>query len=141
MRSTNGISPYVFPGLIKTFEKLAANRIKAMNPEEIDREVCNSFGINTDELRTKTRKKDISEPRQICIALRILALGQTESKAGQFYLRDHSTSHHAKINFLNHYEIYRDFKEMIDVILRNIGIEPQWFQNKMIDEGHIKKHC
>ncbi len=68
-----------------------------MTENQIETLVCDMFGITTDQLQIKTRKRAIVVPRQICMMLLMDKLNYSSKGAASVYsLKNHATALHAK---------------------------------------------
>jgi len=112
MKNISGVSPYSFPGIV----------FIEMNPYRIDEIVCNAYGLTLELLRARTRKRVIAEPRAICMALRSIITGESLSKIGKYFMKDHATVIHARRMFLVHYEVEPDYRAKVQGILKALNI-------------------
>ena len=77
-------------------ELVPENVAKALTIHDIQRAVCDQFHIKPDELRSRTRQKDIVYPRQIAMYIARELTGLSLPKIGkEFGGRDHTTVLHA----------------------------------------------
>ena len=77
-------------------ELVPENVAKALTVHDIQRAVCDQFHIKPDDLRSKSRQKDIVYPRQIAMFLTRELTGISLPKIGkEFGGRDHTTVMHA----------------------------------------------
>ncbi len=77
-------------------ELVPENVAKALTVHDIQRAVCDQFHVKPDDLRSKSRQKDIVYPRQIAMYLTRELTGISLPKIGkEFGGRDHTTVMHA----------------------------------------------
>ena len=77
-------------------ELVPENIAKALTVHDIQRAVCDQFHVKPDDLRSKSRQKDIVYPRQIAMYLTRELTGISLPKIGkEFGGRDHTTVMHA----------------------------------------------
>lgn len=83
---------YVFPGLEKRFQK----KIIVGNVDHIINTVCELYDVSCDEIKTKSRKREFTLPRQISIYFLRIKTGMPLKKIGKLFGdRDHSTVIHS----------------------------------------------
>ena len=89
-------NPYMYVGIVVAMDKCSRPR---MNYERtisrISESVAEYFGITTDAMRTRTRKREFAEPRQIAIYL----MHQNKvilREIGDYFRRDHTTCIHSE---------------------------------------------
>jgi len=72
-------NPWILPGLMT-----------------IDDAVSHTWGITVSELKERTRRREVVEPRQVAMWWRIRNTRDSLSRIGSYYGRDHCTVLHAK---------------------------------------------
>ncbi len=77
-------------------ELVPENIAKALTIHDIQRAVCDQFHIKTDDLRSRSRQRDVVYPRQIAMYIARELTGLSLPKIGkEFGGRDHTTVMHA----------------------------------------------
>lgn len=76
--------------------------------------VCNEFGVNKDELFTKTRKREIVDARNVCMAIMRDYTPASFQRIGEYFFRDHATVLFATKSVQNHYQTEKEFRDRYD---------------------------
>lgn len=104
-------------------DKLFKKVHRELSVEHISQTVCDYFGIEHDDLQSKTRKREIVQARQIAMffskSLTNSSLSAIGAKIGQ---KDHATVLHACKAVTNMLETDRDFKNQIQNIEAQLKI-------------------
>lgn len=91
--------------------------IKKTNIDDVMSAVAFNFGLAVDDLKIKTRKREIVEPRQISMYfMRKLNLGSFDLIAKSHGDFDHSTAIHCYNTVTNLISVSKDFAKKIDKI-------------------------
>ena len=93
---------------------LMLQNIKLSNQEKIDLTImsaCNLFHINKEMILSKSRLREVVEPRQICMFVFYKRMKMTLNQTGNIFGKDHSTVIHAVKNVKNLMEHDEEFKE------------------------------
>lgn len=94
-----------------------------LNIEEIQRIVCDYFGISEDLVRAKTRKREVVQARQVAMYFcKQLTQHSLKTIGLHFGGRDHSTVIHANQSVENQLETDAKFKETLDEIRHKIEL-------------------
>lgn len=78
---------YIFPGLDKKVQK----KYLLGNVDHIINVVCELFGVAESDVKSKSRQRIFTEPRQIIIYFLRLKTELSLKKIGEIFSRDHST--------------------------------------------------
>lgn len=106
--------------VMDNFTKLPARRISIDRIQEI---VSDEFGVASDTLRSKTRRREISEPRQIAMYLCTEFSNLTLKAIGlHFGGRDHATVIHARKSICERLEKNGSFAEIIEKLKKKIEL-------------------
>ncbi|HNW71166.1 MAG TPA: helix-turn-helix domain-containing protein [Bacteroidales bacterium] len=95
------ISPYIFPLL---------NCNADMTSGSIISRVCRHYHITEDEIKQKTRRREIVEPRSVAM-YKLRKLGLSWASVGKAFGKDHATAMWACRQVENFLQIDRDFRE------------------------------
>ena len=96
---------------------------KHISIEDIQRLVCEYFGIDPNKVREKTRKQEIVEARQIAMYLsKIMTKSSLKTIGLHFGGRDHSTVIHAINAVENHLETSPKFQQIVRDIQQRIDL-------------------
>jgi chromosomal replication initiator protein len=91
--------------------------------EQIQRLVCEYFGIGEDLVRAKTRKREVVQARQVAMYFcKRLTQHSLKTIGLHFGGRDHSTVIHANMSVENQMETDSKFAEIIDEIANKIDL-------------------
>jgi chromosomal replication initiator protein len=131
------IAPEIYIGLSTTYTEITLETIRAIKPDTIDQVVCKYYGTKAEDIKQRSRRRFIVEPRQICMTLRMVLLRHTQHMVGSTYGLDHATVLHAKRFFCNIYDTDKTFRERIWSILEELGVKPVWFE-ELLNECRIK---
>jgi chromosomal replication initiation ATPase DnaA len=110
-------NPYIIPGLAIKAEQVRRCKI---TKDSIIRACAEVYGLSVDSLFDKSRQGDITESRQIAMALIRRVLGYSLSRTGFIFRKDHATVIHS-MNVCNDRMMYPDFREKYELILKKIG--------------------
>lgn len=101
---------------------MVSDKIQEVNLETIMQNVCEAYNINPSLIFDKTRKKNVSFPRQIAMYLSNLLIPQLSLKdIAQYYKRkDHTTVLHAKKTIEAQFKEDRDLRIQIEKIIKEI---------------------
>lgn len=96
-------------------------RRSQVNFEMVTQAVAQHFNINPDLLFTKTRKREISDPRQILMFLAKKLVGMSLKKIGTKLGRTHATVIYACRNIEERLPIDKELRAAVDAIQETIG--------------------
>ncbi len=101
---------------------MISDKIKSVNMDTIMKRVCESYHITQQQIFDKTRKKNISFPRQIGMYLSNLLIPQLSLKEIALYYKrkDHTTVLHAKKTIEDQFKKDRDLRIQIERIIKEI---------------------
>ncbi len=101
---------------------MISDKIQKINLETITQKVCEAYNITQTEIFDKTRKKNISFPRQIAMYLSNLLIPQLSLKEiAQYYKRkDHTTVLHAKKTIEEQFKNDRELRIQIERFIKEI---------------------
>jgi len=101
---------------------MVSDKIQEVNLETIMQNVCEAYNINPSLIFDKTRKKNVSFPRQIAMYLSNLLIPQLSLKdIAQYYKRkDHTTVLHAKKTIEAQFKEDRDLRIQIEKLIKEI---------------------
>ncbi|MFC1887495.1 chromosomal replication initiator protein DnaA [Candidatus Cloacimonadota bacterium] len=101
---------------------MVSDKIQEVNLETIMQNVCDAYNINPNLIFDRTRKKNISFPRQIAMYLSNLLIPQLSLKdIAQYYKRkDHTTVLHAKKTIEAQFKEDRDLRIQIEKLIKEI---------------------
>lgn len=101
---------------------MISDKIQEVNLDTITSKVCDEFNLSTTQIFDKTRKKNISFPRQIAMYLSNLLIPQLSLKEiAQYYKRkDHTTVLHAKKTIEEQFKSDRELRIMIERLINEI---------------------
>jgi chromosomal replication initiator protein len=57
--------------------------------------IAHHFGVTVEEMKSKSRKREYVEPRQVTMWYYMKYLKATERQAGKMFGKDHSTAHYS----------------------------------------------
>ena len=90
---------------------------------DIQRIVCNYFDITEDQVRARTRKREIAQTRQVAMYFcKKLTSNSLKTIGLQFGGRDHSTVIHAYQTVENQIETDKKFSQMIEDVSQRISL-------------------
>lgn len=113
-------SAYLIPGILP----------KAHVPfNNIIQHVCDYYGISSDMLYSKTQKRAIVEPRQVCMFLGKTYLKLTLQQCALPFRKDHATALHSLRLVTNLYQTNVEFKRNMQNLLSCIGIDHKRFKH------------
>jgi chromosomal replication initiation ATPase DnaA len=84
MQTTSNVSPYILPGL-----KYPA--AIARPHDETIKKVLDHYKVSMNDLKSKSRKRDVAMPRQLAMCALYILHRWTFKKVGNFLNRDHTT--------------------------------------------------
>ena len=88
--------PLTMENIAKTIEDIqAAEDRAAVTPDLIVRYVCRYYGVEESQLKSRSRSRNVSEPRQVAIYLVRQMTKLSLEDIGKFFDRDHSTVKYA----------------------------------------------
>jgi len=97
--------------------------LKSISINQVQEIISEEMGIPTDLLRSKTRKKDIVEARQIAMYLSTELTTYTLKAIGlQFGGRDHSTVIHARESVNEKMKANKEFQKMVERIRQKVEL-------------------
>lgn len=112
------INPYIIPGIKRTTlteQQLAElGSIKKMQIAEVFRIVCKYFDVDVEKAKSKSRKRELVEARQVyCYICKLYTKASLKTIAGYIGGRDHTTAIHSIQEVKNHISTERHFKQSI----------------------------
>ncbi len=111
---------------VPTVENILSDMIsevrKDITLDTITRQVCAAYGITLAMIVDKTRRPQVSFPRQVAMYLANLLIPQLSLKdIAEYYKRkDHSTVIHAKRMIENQFREDKAFRSQIEMLIKNI---------------------
>ncbi len=101
---------------------MISEKIKDINMDSIFQKVCKSYTISPSQMLDKTRKQNISFPRQVAMYLSNLLIPQLSLKEiAEYYKRkDHTTVLHAKKMIEAQFHADNDFRKQIEKLIKEI---------------------
>ena len=101
---------------------MISDKIQEVNLDNIMKKVCEVYNITSTEIFDKTRKKNISFPRQIAMYLSNLLIPQLSLKEIALYYKrkDHTTVLHAKKTIEEQFKNDRDLRIQIERLIKEI---------------------
>jgi chromosomal replication initiator protein len=113
---------YFYPGMPSRFKKnnslSNAGMLKLKEANTIIEMVSNHFNLTDAVLKSKSRKRDISFPRQICMWLLATKTHMTLKDIGiMFGGRDHTCAIHARNTIYDLMEAHQDIRENIESVI------------------------
>lgn len=103
-------SPYIYPGMLDVAMKAPTQRITV---EELFERVCRKFSVTEKELKSRTRKKAITEARHFMMYYLVVELGMGLTEAGRIFGRDHTSVMYARDRIAGYLKIYPGYIELI----------------------------
>jgi len=89
--------------------------------DEIVNAVCKSYNIDPGLVRLRTNKREIVEPRQLCVTLLVIMLKMTTSNAGkEMGGFDHATVLNGIRRVSERYQTYTYYRDSVKLILSNL---------------------
>lgn len=114
------MNPYIYTGLPKRAQRLVQKRGPELTHEKIIKIVRSEFVVSEDELKSKSRKREIVIPRQIAMHIIKERTVMSLKAIGIVFNRDHSTVIFA-INTVNDLiETDKGFRKKYEQIQRKI---------------------
>tara|TARA_R110002020_G_scaffold2532_3_gene12142 strand:- start:3500 stop:4108 length:609 start_codon:yes stop_codon:yes gene_type:complete len=107
------INPYLIPGL-KRFE--FAEKPPVLDKQSVIDVICDYFHVSLDILSSKTRKREICEPRQITMYLLRKHTSLTCKSIASIFSKDHATVIHGCKSISNLIQVDRELKKNIGKI-------------------------
>jgi chromosomal replication initiator protein len=106
------ISPYILPGMQRKAET-----------EPIINTVAEHFGFTAQDLKSKTRLREIVMPRQIAMFIMYQKITRiTYREVGLAFYKDHATVIYALKTVRGLYDIDKAYRNIVDEILKKIVI-------------------
>ena len=101
---------------------MISDKIQEVNLDTIMTKVCQTYNITKIQIFDKTRKKNISFPRQIAMYLSNLLIPQLSLKeiANYYKRKDHTTVLHAKKTIETQFKVDRELRIQIEKIIKDI---------------------
>lgn len=100
--------------LKETINKIAVNQKKTVNIAHIQEVVCNYFGIQKEQLLSKTRKREIALPRQLAMYFSKEYTSATYARIGdEMGGKDHTTVMHAYNTIKDYSKVDKEVKKYI----------------------------
>jgi chromosomal replication initiation ATPase DnaA len=96
-----------------------------VSPDAIPGIVCETYGISETDLFSKTRKREIVEPRQMVIFLLNRLTKRSNNRICLDFRKNHSTGMHAIRKVTDYYRTEKAYRERMDAILFQIGVSPE----------------
>ena len=110
---------YLLPGILPMVH-ITFNVVK--------QQVCDIYGISIEMLHFDTRKKEICEPRQVCMFLGRTYLKMTLHECAISFNKDHATVLYSARVVPDRYRYNSDFRNTMQSVLRRIGIDHSSFK-------------
>ena len=90
--------------------------------------VASAYRMNPDVITTVTRKREVAEPRMVCmcICMKVLRMSSTRV-AVEFRKNNHATVLHAVKTVKNLYKSNREFHNRLDRIIENLPVNAKEF--------------
>ena len=79
--------------------------------------VANLFGINKDDLFTQSRRREISNARQICMYMRREFAGHSLNVIARYFGKDHCSVIHSMKATKNYYATEPHYREIVDQVI------------------------
>ena len=102
------------------------NDISIINIETV---VCKHYGIAARLIHAKTQKREITEPRQVCMTLIRQKFG-SYTKSALYFSKDHATCIHAKRTVINLYDTSPVFRTRMKRILSDLLLDESILRRK-----------
>lgn len=83
------INYYTYPGVTRP----AQGTIR-MTPQRIINIICNYFGVSDNDVKSKDRRREFTEPRHISWHFLTTKAGMYQRQVGELFDRDHATILH-----------------------------------------------
>jgi chromosomal replication initiator protein len=101
---------------------MISDKVQEVNLETIMQRVCQTYNITQNQIFDKTRKKNISFPRQIAMYLSNLLIPQLSLKeiANYYKRKDHTTVLHARKTIESQFKIDRGLRIQIEKLINDI---------------------
>lgn len=101
---------------------MISDKIQEVNLDTIMSKVCQIYNITQNQIFDKTRKKNISFPRQIAMYLSNLLIPQLSLKeiANYYKRKDHTTVLHAKRTIEAQFKVDRELRIQIEKLIKDI---------------------
>lgn len=129
-------------GRILTWEDEPVELKELINYEQPDidtiiKTVCNHFQIDPALILFKTRRREISETRQLVFALVRFGLRLSSIKTGtDLGMFDHANVLHGIKKVSDRYQCYKDYRHTVDGLIRSLWSDPdqqQYITDRIID--------
>lgn len=107
----------------KTEPEEAVRSVIGIN--EIVNTVCKSYNLDPGLVRLRTNKREIVEPRQLCVTLLVFMLKMSTKNAGaEIGGFDHCTVLNGIRRVSERYQTYRYYRDSVNLILSNLCKSP-----------------
>lgn len=117
------MNPYVIPGLkgVKVPAKYFAMSYKIKSEDIIDA-VCETYCVSNEDIKGKSRKRDVVEARHVISWVLVKKMGMTLSEVGRTFLggRDHTTVISSINRYSNLYDTEEAFKSKADELIERL---------------------
>lgn len=92
--------------------------------EQIHEVVCDQFQVDKEQVRSKTRKREVVQARQLTMYLSKSCTNSSLKQIGKFFNgRDHSTVIHANQAVSNLLETDAEFRKQVEEVKKRMKIE------------------
>lgn len=112
------LSPYVYLGIEQVCRSMFVSGLKAKDPKRIIKTVSNVTGISISDMKSKSRKREFTEARHICMGIiREVNKSISLSSIGfMFGKRDHSTVIYAEKTYKDLLDTNKKFSKLVETI-------------------------
>ena len=104
--------------------------------------VCKHFNVQPDELSIKTRKRRITEPRQVLLIIRNCGYGISLNHSKEGFPLTHCAVAHSRRTVINLYDTDKGFRLKVDLILDDLNFSKQsrqkLFKKLRTKHRHVK---
>lgn len=101
--------------------------------------VCRHFDVTPQELAVKTRKRRITEPRQVLLIIRNCGYNISLNHSKDDLPLSHSAVAHSRSTVVNLYDTDKAFRERLDVILQELNFS-KGNKTKLFKKLRRKQH-
>jgi len=98
------ISPYVIPGIILSIDEIVAD----------------TFNVYVEDLKSRSRIRELVEARHFAMWFRVLNTKDGPSRIGRLYDRDHASVNHACKTVTNLLHTDKTFKKKAELTIRKL---------------------
>ncbi len=109
-------SPYVMPGV-----ESVSNYLNII--DRVTRYVINTNGISLEDIKSKSRKREFADPRQICMYVLRRYTTMTTEYIGNYYNRDHTTVVHATKTITGYLEVDSVIRGKVNDIVNRLELK------------------